>query len=656
MNAVVQKFTNISRKPAKLTGDKSWIQGGMREIILLSVLSIALLVMSIWGYDVFNQLLLYDDEFGYWAASAYLTGTDWRSVTSGLLYYSYGYGFLILTPIRLLFTSTIDMYQAGIVANGLLLVGSFLIASYVAKQLFQDMNWAALDIICFVVMLYPSNTLSAHITWSECLLVFVFWVFVWLSMRVVKRPTIVNHIGLAVVTMIMYVVHQRTIAVLIATGMILIWCFLADPGRRKAIIVFALVWGALIAAHCMIKSDLIDSYYYNNLRVATNNMDGQMGKLAGIFTWEGFCNLLTSMIGKWFYLFVATFMMAWWGAEELFRQAKAYLSQVRESFAVKRQPRITAKKAGKVKNRSTAADAQSVDLVQLTSGMSLWYMWLLLAFAGNFMVAAIFMGGVGTRNDQLLYGRYNEYMIGIYFIVGIVCFLKDEKWINKTLVYVPITLACGWLCQNTLNNWDVTEYQAYHSICTSLFLEKGSSAAGSVVMYAVCGFTFSVLYMMMLKAKPWKTTWKGLNWSKFNWVKPTFVVMAVIILYMNISYRHVYSTMTEKQSLRIINIRNVVDWIERVDDDASQNVYYCKDTESRYWSESFQFLLKETPLTVISSGEINPEEDAFYIVGLSFLAQDGFDEQYYCIKQSNQFALVVHADQELAATAREFVK
>ena len=652
MNAVVQKFTNICRKPAELTGDKSRIRGDMREIILRSVLSIALLVMSIWGYDVFNQLLLYDDEFGYWTASAYLTGTDWRSVTSGLLYYSYGYGFLILTPIRLLFSSTIDMYQAGIVANGLLLVGSFLIACYVARQIFQDMNRAVLDIICFVVMLYPSNTLSAHITWAECLLVFVFWVFVWLSMRVVKRPTIANHIGLAVVTMIMYVVHQRTIAVLIATGMILIWCFFADPGRRKAIIVFALVWGVLIVAHCMIKSDLINSYYYNNLRVSANNMDGQIGKLADIFTWEGFCNLLKSIIGKWLYLFVATFMMAWWGAEELFRQAKSYLSQVRELFAVKRQPRTTAK----VKNRSMSASAESADLVQLTSGMPLWYMWLLLAFAGNFMVAAIYMGGVGTRNDQLLYGRYNEYMIGIYFVIGIVCFLKDQKWLNKMMVYMPITLGCGWLCQSVLNEWNTTEYQAYHSICTSLFLEKGGSAAGNVLPYAVGGFALSILFMLILKGKSEERVEKGRNGERFIWVKPMIIVLAVIVLYMGISYKHVYSTMTDKQSLRIINIRNVVDWIERIDDDASQNVYYCKDTESRYWSESFQFLLKETPLSVISSSEINPEEDAFYIVGLGFLAQDGFEEQYYCIKKSNQFALVVHADQELAATAREFVK
>lgn len=632
MNAVIQKFGNI------------------RKLILPVILSIALLVMSVWGYDVFNQLLLYDDEFGYWAASAYLTGTDWRSVTSGLLYYSYGYGFLILTPIRLLFTSTIDMYQAGIIVNGLLLVGSFWIARYVAGKLFPDMNRAILDIICFVVMLYPSNTLSAHITWAECLLVFLFWVFVWLSMRVIQRPTIANHIGLAVMTIVLYAVHQRTIAVLIATGMVMIWCFFADPKRRKAIIVFAVVWAVLLVGHHTIKTDLIDTYYYNNLRVAANNIEGQTEKLAGILTWEGFCNLLKSMVGKWFYLFVATFMMAWWGAEELFRHAKFCLDQVGAFWAAKRPPRATAKRARKTKNKSTATAVQNVDLVELTAGLPLWYMWLLLAFAGNFMVAAICMGGA-SRNDQLLYGRYNEYMIGIYFIVGIVCFLKDEKWINKALVYVPITVVCGWLCQNTLNDWNVTEYQAYHSICTSLFLEKGGSAAGSMLMYAVCGFTISVLFMMILKAKPWKS----LNWSKFNWVKPMLVVMAVIVLYVSIPYRHIYGTMTDKQSLRIINIRNVVDWVERVDDDASQNVYYCKDTESRYWSESFQFLLKERPLTVITSDEINPEEDAFYIVGLNFLATTDFDEHYYCIKKSNQFAVVVHADQELAATAKELM-
>lgn len=617
MNAVIKKVSmkckTIYRKAGARLKKPDWI--------LPAVLSVILYALATRGIGYFNQLLLYDDEFGYWTASAYLTGTDWKSVASGIPYYSYGYGFLILTPIRLLFSSTETMYQAAIVANALLLVGSFWIARGVAGKLFGDMKQAALDVICFVVMTYPSNLVFSHIAWAECLLVFLFWVFVWLSMRVIERPSIWNHLGSAVLVWGLYVVHQRTIAVVIATVMVMVWCFVIDKSRRRNIVVFGAALAVLFVVHRFIKQDLIDEYYFNNLRVAMNNLEGQTEKLTGMFTGEGFLNLIKSMMGKWFYLFVATLMMAWWGAEALFKHGKEY-------------------------GKNSWAAIKKHAVADFSKDRQLWYTWLLLAFAGNFMVAAIYMG-IGGRNDMLVYGRYTEYMIGIYFIIGVVTFLRDEKWLSKTMMYVPITLVCGWFCQQILDANNSTTYQAYHSICTSLFLEKDYSAQGALLEFAVGGFAFSTFLMLMLRAKPWK---------KFDWVRIGVVVMSIVVLFSFISYRMVSGVMTDKQCLRIVNIRNLVSWIEAIDEDAEQKVYYCKDTESRYWSESFQFLLKERPLTVISSDEIEVEEDAFYIVGLDFLATYDFDEEYYCIKRSNQFALVVHADQELAATARGFVE
>ena len=616
MNAIAQRTSNIFRKAGEIMERRTWI--------LPSLLSVALFVLAIWGVENFNQLLLYDDEFGYWAASAYLTGTDWQSVTSGIPYYSYGYGFLILTPIRLLFSLPQTMYQVAIVANGLLLVGSYWIARTVAGQLFEEMDRAALDVICFVVMCYPSNLVFSHIAWAECLLVFVFWVFVWTSLRVIKKPSIVNHIGLAAVVMGLYVVHQRAIAIPIATVMVLLWQFVIDKSRRKYIIAFAVVFALLIGLHCFIKTGLINDFYNNNTKVAYNNMEGQTEKLGNIFTWAGFWDFIKSMLGKWFYLFVATLMMAWWGAGEFFHQVASYREM---AFPKKKKQRIQ----------------KLSDLSGLSGELPLWYTWLLLAFAGNFLIAAIYTG-IGGRNDTLLYGRYTEYLIGIYFVTGIVAFLKDEKWLSKAMIYMPITLFCGWYCQNILNNLNLTSYQLYHSVCTSLFLEKGSKAAGAVLSYAFGGFAVSALFILILKAKPWE---------RLNWMKNGMVVLAVVALFTYIPYRQVFGVMTEKQCLRIVNITNLVTRIGWLDNDASKNVYFCKDTESRYWSESFQFLLKDTPLTVISSSEINPEEDAFYIVGNGFLASEEFEEKYYCIKASNQFALIVNADGELAEKAKE---
>ena len=259
------------------------------------------------------------------------------------------------------------------------------------------------------------------------------------------------------------------------------------------------------------------------------------------------------------------------------------------------------------------------------------------------MVCAISMK-FGGRNDMLVYGRYNEYMIGIYFIIGIVAFLKDEKWISKVMVYSLVALICGWFCQNLINESNTTSYQAYHSICTSLFLEKGSSPVGGILAYTIIGLTVAIFVMLMLKTIPWK---------KLDWVRIGIALCPIIIFFHVTAYTMISGTMMDKQNLRIINITYLVNKINQIDPDADKRVYYCSDTESRYWAESFQFHLKNTPLIVTTSSEIDPYSDDFYIVGNDFVHADGFDEEFYCIKESYQFAVIVNADGELARKAKE---
>lgn len=610
MNKALQKISNGTKNIEKLMERRQWI--------LPSILSVVLFLVAIWGIESFNQLLLYDDEFGYWTASAYLTGTDWTSVTSGIPYYSYGYGFLILTPIRLLFSDPSVMYQAAIVVNALLLVASYWIARNVTKQLFEDAHWALIDVVCFIVMLYPSNIVFSHIAWAECTLVFIFWVFVWLSLRVIKAPTLYNHIGLACVVMGLYVVHQRTLAVAIATVMVMAWCFYVDKSRRKNILAFAGVMVVLMVVHTLIKNDIVSDYYYNNLKVKINNFEGQADKVLLAFDSEGFLKICTSIIGKAFYLMISTLMMGCWAFEYMFKNVLDYIGGIRNN----------------IKKNMTD---------ELTATTKIWYGWMLLAFIGCFLISALFLVDI-NRNDTLLYGRYVEHMLGLYFIVGIMMFLKERKWYSKMFIYAVVAFCAAWLCQGVLDDKGLTSYQAYHSIGTSLFLEKGSTAEGAVLEYAFCGLAFSMFLVLILKYVCLK---------KREVFKQILVGAMVTVLFCHISSELVFGVMSEKQLLRIVNIQNIVGWLEQIDDDLNCNVYYCSDTESRYWSESFQFLLEDKPLTVIESKDINLEEDAFYIVGKNYVQLDGFDDYFYCIKESNQFALIVNKYGDLAEKAKQ---
>lgn len=635
------------------------------------ILSIILFFTAIWGVEGFNQFLLYDDEFGYWAASAYLTKTDWISVTSGIPYYSYGYGFLVLTPIRLLFSDTTAMYQALIIANGLMLVGSFWIARNVAKQLFADAQPFLRDILCFAVMMYPQNLLSAHIGWTECILVFAFWIFVWLSLRVVCKPSLPAYIGTAVMTVVLYTIHHRTLAVMIATVMVMLWLFVSEAARRRDVAIFTVVWSFLMAGHVWVKADLLETYYHNttsakkayiflaigiaaivwlvirnwkyrkfvyglgallvvaggiyfvvqknagaqgdvqvNARVAINDFAGQVDKFKAILTLDGFKLLLESILGKWLYLAIATMFTIWWSVEVLLRDAWCYVC-------------------------AKWRKAKSAD------ELSLWRIWMLLAIVGNFMIAAIYML-TPIRNDVILYGRYNEYMLGIYVIIGVFALAKDKNWIPKLIGYAVFCLIAGYISQQAADRLSRTSYQAYHSIASSIFLKKGEYASDKVMAFAAWGMGVACVCVAALRLR--------MN-EVIRWIRAIVLTVALSGLSIYIAYTMVNETALEKQSLRIYNITSLTDAMKQLKRNDDMPVYYFTDTESRYWAESFQFLIQETPLQVVQSWEVVPEGDQLIFTGDDFVDRPEFSEKYYCVKRSNQFALIVPKGGELEEKA-----
>ncbi|MBR1771744.1 MAG: hypothetical protein IJ747_06910 [Lachnospiraceae bacterium] len=667
--------------------------------------SVVIFVLAIWGIDQFHQFLLFDDEFGYWTGSAYLTGTDWKSVASGIPYYSYGYGMLVLTPIRLLISSPPLMYKAAIVVNALFLVASFWLARYVTKQLYPDCAPLLRDGLCFLCQVYSCYLVFSHIAWAECLLVFAFWVFVWLSLRVIQKPGIWNHVGIAVNAVALYVIHQRTLSVIIATVMIMILLFVREKERRKDVIVFGMTLGGLLFLHSLLKTDLLGTYYQStmghsriilfaiaacvmalglffvdpkrrriliamaavalaggliyyltgartaapvadNARVQVNDFAGQLHKLRSIFTWDGFVSLFQSIVGKWFYLTMSTCLLIWWSMEKLFAQSIAYIRQL---WAQRRPQDAAAAATGAAKKsaaapKKTGKKAGKKTKEQETVGeLTVWYIWLLLMFLGNFMIAAIYMIDV-TRNDILLYGRYTEHMLGIYIIIGAMVYLRDKYWVGKTMVYVCVAGISGVICEYVLDRLGLTSYQAYHSMYTSLFLQKDVPPYDAMYYFTAFGIGVSLAVLLLLR-------WRGPG--KQTWIPRTLILVPLTVLFCKIAYGMVFDTMASKQDLRVYNIISLVEALQQVDGEAGNNIYYCRDTEARYWSESFQFLMPDTPVTVIDTTQVDPEEEAFYITGDDFVGVPGYAENFYCIGKSYQFAVSVGSDTELAKRARK---
>lgn len=212
-----------------------------RAALLTGIPALVIFLLATYRLSDTGQPILFNDEIGYWSNGAFFLGIDWTSVTNTINYYSYGYS-LLLVPLYvaagIFYWSSDMLYHAGIVMNAGFLVGSYLIALKLSERYLPKMNRIVRTAVCFVVFTYSSYIVYAHITWTECTLLFFFWVFLYVMMRVTDRPAVGNHAAFAVVSFYLYTVHQRCLGIVVTAFLIVLCMRLLRLNRLKDSAVF----------------------------------------------------------------------------------------------------------------------------------------------------------------------------------------------------------------------------------------------------------------------------------------------------------------------------------------------------------------------------------------------------------------------------------
>lgn len=251
--------------------------GEHRAVLLSCIPALVIFLLATYRLSETGQPILFNDEIGYWSNSAFFLGMDWTSVTERINYYSYGYS-LLLVPLRILadvfYWNWDGLYHAGIVMNGALLVGSYLISLKLAKRYLPKMNRVVRTAVCFVVCTYSSYLVYAHITWTECTLLFFFWLYLYVMMRVTDRPTMGNHAAFAIVSLYLYAVHQRCLGIVV-TAVIVVLCvrlFRLSRLRDTAIFLTCLYLCGLI--HGAVKWNLQHVNYLGEEQAALGEIVG----------------------------------------------------------------------------------------------------------------------------------------------------------------------------------------------------------------------------------------------------------------------------------------------------------------------------------------------------------------------------------------------
>lgn len=669
------------------------------KIIAHVILAGILFLRAVSRLSEIGQMILYSDEFGYWAGSAYLLGQDWSSITAKIGYYSYGYG-LLLVPVRLIGRwrqwGWQQTYQAGVVLNALMLLGSFCIALRLTKRYFGKMNWLLRAVVCFAAMIYPSNIIYAHITWTECTLTFLFWIFLYCLMRVTDRPGVANHIGIGLVSFYIYVVHQRAFAVLLTAVLIVLYMSLTHRNKISHVAAFfgsIFVWSVV---HAMLKGGLQNDFYLANppaglreyigyavsakniallgggavllvilylldrkkigartlavllaaafaggvflvrrmpiggaqdvdYRIAVNDFAGQWAKIVNLLTVKGLIRLGISIAGKWFYLAAGTGLVVCWGIKDLVKHAFHMLIEsckiVWAALAGRRE------KAGELIGGQTPED--------------IWKLGLFLSWIGTFLICAIYKEGF-YKVDDLVHGRYNEFLLGMMLIYSVYALTEDRKWIRTAIICVVLYCMAGALCQYCFDEVQRTDFELAHATMFGRVIwnwEVPYDKVRQISVYVLpMGFSFIVLIKFLSE--------------RFPKVKPARCVLALLIPI--IAWNHLASEIVDKyvvvRNEKQAHVMPTISMWAGSMGGKDVPVYYLEDTLDYRWAEGMQFMMMDSrTVTLVKSADAPFDEDAFFIMHTDYAGSDAVREKCETVLEVGHWALVVNKEQELKA-------
>lgn len=641
--------------------------------------------------------ILFNDEIGYWSNSAFFLGTDWKSVTGRIGYYSYGYS-LLLIPLRLLATQFAwrwdALYHAGIVLNACFLVASYGLALKLSERYLPKMGCFVRTAACFTLFTYSSYIVYAHITWTECTLVFFFWVFLYVMMRVVDRPGIGNHIAFALVSFYIYTVHQRALGIIAASvlvvlymrllgrnrlkdtaaflgsmylyslihtmvktnlqnvnylgaepvgmgtvlgyaltkragvvlaagAVLLLFLWLLEKRKYKAVLLLAASGILLGTAYLRINGDILSKIFDSagTNRLSTNDFSGQLGVVRNLFTRNGLIRLGISITGKWFYMASVTGLVVCWGIYGLFENAFILLrGHVRRILP---------------KNRAAAADDGGADVLK----DRIWFLGLLLAWFSTFMISAIYKEGF-YKNDDLVNGRYTEFVLGFVLLFGFYRLINDKKWVRTAAVCMILYLLAGKLCQYAWDELQRKEFELAHCVMFGRVVWNYEVPYGKVERLWDYVLPMTVSFMILLK--PARD-----RFPKAAAARTALALMIPVLAWSYLGKTIVDAYVVVRNEKQEEPFTQFSEWMRIIGD--GEPVYCICDSGNDRNPGLLQYMMQEEPMTVVPPGALTFEEDAFYVMkDYLWTPENPAWEECEIMQQRRGYVVVIRNDGKLA--------
>ncbi len=396
-----------------------------QRAVAIALAALCVIAIIIFSKDIPKLSMLYvsADEMGYLGTAAWLNGLDWTGMMGKLYYYSYGYP-LLLAPIFSFTTDPATVYRFAIMLNVLLSAAVLPLSYLTAQRLFPGANkWLTL-VCCFCVTMYSANILQITMARNESLLFLLVWALLLLFLLLKKHGSLAIPIAIAALSFYAFMVHQRTVPLIISAGAVMFVMFIKKQLSFKQFLAFALTVVGMFILHTLLKDFFKSGIWQGASSAAHNDFSDMPRKIAKLFSPAGAASFLRVLGGQIFYMGAASFLIYYAGAGAIIPRAWRTLRHG-------------------VFSRSSGGEQRA----QTDWGI----LFLVIAAVLTFAVSAIFLI-TPVRMDHIIYGRYNEIFMGPVLLYALLYLSYRKKpGLRAAAICAAIFVALGLLAKNSID-------------------------------------------------------------------------------------------------------------------------------------------------------------------------------------------------------------
>lgn len=568
-----------------------------KEIVIMLCFAVLVFLINIRYLGSLGIFTVLDDEFGYWGNAAYLAGLDWSDAVSKIPYYSYGYS-LLLVPLFWIFDNPVHMYKAAIILNGIMLSLSFLLCYDIAKKLANTVNHYILIALSLLVSMFPAYITYSSIAWCECLLILTFWILTWCFTNLNDKSSKHKFILIGILSVYVYIVHQRALGILIASITVILLMRLCNKINWKQFICVVLPVIVLAITHFYLKDFIQSHIWLNSSNNLANDYTAQMGKINQLFTIEGLIQAFKILLGQFFYLGAASYLLCYFGLSELIKQIKLAIS-------------------GFMVNNDTDLDNKFF-----------LYVFLLIALLLSLAISVIFMINP-TRIDQVVYGRYILMAIGPVILIGLIKLTDKESIPTRDMILTFISFGCLTVFVNfILKEFSLMNHNAIHDIGLLFMTTSFNVYPSALIAILMC--------RLIILSKNSKL------------IIATMLITAVLFFYSgDIVTRSIITLNQERMELiKMVDLITTAKHklpIYFLWDDQNSPVYDKWDNRKvcdRLIADCYQFLFKEKKIKMVNSKELSAvQEDKLVLSGEIYNLFDLMEDYTFCTSAGDSYLL-----------------